>query len=170
MKIRILPIVLVILFLGLQEISAQAEMQVKKIRADVAAINKNIAGYKQTKKDVEEISLEGTEAVFYSSGADLKKTTARIYGESFNAVTEIYYNADMPIFIYEKLNKYDKPIGASKSPKIGNSEEKRIYMVDRQIVKILVGKKEIKPTDERFEELKKSFSDLSDKLFAAFKQ
>ena len=170
MKTKFLTILLAILIFGLQNIAAQTETQIAKIRAEVAVINKNVAKYKKTTKNVDGISLEGTEAKFYSLGANLKKTTAKIYGESFNATAEIYYKDNTPIFIYEKLNKYDKPIGDGNTyPKVVSVEQKRIYYVDGQIIKILVGKKEIKSTDEKFEELKKEFLDFSNTLLEAFK-
>ena len=95
------PLILVFIF-GVSAF-AQTEAQVTKIRAAVTAINKNAAKYKKTTKSVEGISLEGTEATFFSSGAALKKTTAKVYGEMFNATVEIYYDGNMPIFIYQKL-------------------------------------------------------------------
>ena len=167
MKTKFFTILLAILIFGLQNVSAQTEMQIAKIRVSVAAINKNAAKYKKAVKNVDGISLEGTEATFYSLGADLKKTTTKIYGEMYNATAEIYYRGNVPIFVYQKLNKYDKPLNLS--PKIAKVEETRVYYVDGQIVKILVGKKEVKSTDEKFEELKKEFSAFSDDLFKAFK-
>lgn len=168
MKIRVFIILFAALIFGLQDVSAQTAAQIAKIRAKVSVINKNMAKYKMVKRDVEGISLEGAEAKFYSSGAALKKTTVKIYGETYNAVAEIYYEDSKPIFIYEKRNKYDKPFNLS--PKVISVEETRTYYVDKQIVRMLIGKKEIKASNEMFEEKKKEFSDLADKLFAAFNQ
>ena len=167
MKTKFFTILLTILIFGLQNVSAQTEIQITKIRVSVATINKSAAKYKKSVKNVEGISLEGTEATFYSLGADLKKTTAKIYGEMYNATAEIYYRSNVPIFIYQKLNKYNKPFNLS--PKVASVEETRVYYVDGQIIRILVGKKEVKSTNEKFEELKKEFSAFSDDLFKAFK-
>lgn len=170
MKIKFLTIIFAVLIFGFQNAFAQTESQIAKIRAEVAAINKNIAKYKRTKKDIEGISLEGTQATFYSSSGKLKKTMAKMYGESYNAVAEIYYAGDAPIFIYEKLNKYNQPIGTTKTLKVASVEETRIYYVDGQIVRMLVGKKQIKPTDEKFAETSKEYSGISEALFEAFKK
>jgi hypothetical protein len=166
MKIKLL-ILIIVLCLGFQTVSAQTEKQVTAIRAEVAGINKNVTKYKKTTKSVEGISLEGTEGIFYSSGADLKKVTAKIYGEMYRATAEIYYKNNVPIFVYQKLSKYDKPFNLS--PKIARVEQMRVYYVDGQIIRILVGKKEIKPTDEQFEDRKKEFDGFGDEFFKAFK-
>lgn len=170
MKTKFLLILLVTLIFGLQIISAQenTENQIVRIRTEVAAINKNAGKYKKMRKSVEGISLEGTKAVFYSSGGALKKTTAELYGEMFKATAQIYYDGNMPIFIYQKMNKYDKPFNLS--PKVSSTEEIRIYYANEQIIRILVGKKEIKSGDEKFEELKKEFQGFSDELLKAFKK
>jgi hypothetical protein len=169
MKTIALAIPFIAIILGFQNAFAQTEPQISKIRARVAAINKNIGKYKKTVRDVDEISLEGTQATFYSAGSDLQKTTAKIYGESYNAVAEIYYEKNIPIFIYEKLNKYDRTIGETNAPKIVSVEETRIYYVEGRIVKMLAGKRAIKPADEKFEETSREFSEIAKKLFEAFK-
>ena len=165
MKFNILKITVLLLFV--QTGFGQITKQITQIRGEVATINKNAAKYKKAVKNVDGISLEGTEATFYSLSGDLKKSAAKIYGEMYNATAEIYYQSNVPIFIYQKLNKYNKPFNLS--PKVASVEETRVYYVDGQIVKILVGKKEVKSTDEKFEELKKEFSSFADDLFKAFK-
>ena len=165
MKFNILKIAVLLLFA--QTVFGQTTKQITQIRGEVATINKNAAKYKKVVKNVEGISLEGTEATFYSLSGDLKKATAKIYGEMFRATAEIYYKNNVPIFIYQKLNKYNKPFNLS--PKTTRVEQTRVYYVDGQIIKILVGKKEIKSTDEQYEELKKEFDGFGDDLFKAFK-
>lgn len=167
MKKNLFVLVFIVVFAGLTVFS-QSKDEIAKIRAEVNLINKNLKNYARTTKDVEGISLEGTEAKFYTSGKGLKKIEAKIYGESYNATAEIYYSGDTPIFIYQKFNKYDVPIGASSAPKIVSTEETRAYYVDKRIVRLLSGKNEVKPSNEKFEEMKKDFEDFSNKLFAAY--
>lgn len=156
-------LVLIFVLSGLTVFS-QSVKEITKIRAEVGSINKNLKKYARQTKDVEGISLEGTEATFYTSGTQLKKIEAKIYGESYNATAEIYYSGAAPIFIFQKLNKYDFPIGASRSPKIASTEETRAYFVNRQIVRLLIGKNEIKSSNEKFEEMKKDLENLSNTL------
>lgn len=167
MKIR-LSLTLLFVILGFQNVFAQTQSQIAGIRTEVAAINKNISKYKLAKKNVDEISLEGTEATFYSAKRNLKKIAAKIYGETYNAVVDIYYEGDKPIFIYQRLNKYDKPFNLS--PKTVEIEETRVYLINEKIVKLLVGKKELKFADQKFNEIKADFDELSRKLFKAFKE
>lgn len=170
MRRKILLFLVLICGFSQLTVFAQNEKEVAKIRAEVNLINKNLESYTRKTKNIEGLSLEGAEAVFYTSGTGLKKIMVKMYGESYNATAEIYYNGNVPIFIYQKFNKYDLPIGATKSPKIVNVEETRVYYTNERIVRILVGKEKIKSMDEKFEDLKKNFDDFSEKLFKAFRQ
>lgn len=146
-------------------IFAQTDKQITAIRAEVAAINKAAAKYKKKTKDVEGISLEGTEATYYVSGKGLKKIVARIYGESFNATGEFYYQGEELIFAFVKHNKYDRPLGASgRSPKVVRTEEQRFYFTGGNLIRLLVGKKQLKPDDERYDQLKDEAVGTADEL------
>lgn len=169
MKNKLLTILFIALIFGIQNGFSQTKSQITKIRADVAAINKDAAKYKKTKRDVEGISLEGAEATYFSLGENLKKTTAKIYGETYNADAEVYYENNKPIFIYQKLNKYDMPISPTKSPKILSVEETRAYYADGEIIRILIGKNEMNPTDVKFAEVKDDLKEFSDTLYKVFK-
>ena len=167
MKKIFLSAVLLIL-LG-SSISAQnTEKQITAIRAEVAAINKSAAKYTKTTKDVEGISLEGTEATYYVSGRGLKKVVARMYGESYNAAGEYYYSGEELIFAFVRFNKYDRPIGSGKSPKIVKTEEQRFYFAGKNLIRLLIGKNELKPDDERYTELKDAVTGASDTLKKAY--
>lgn len=144
---------------------AQTENQIVKIRAEVAAINKAATKYKKTTKDVEGVSLEGTEAAYYHHAGDLKKITAKIYGESYNATGEFYYRGGELIFAFIKNNRYDVPIGGSgRAPKVVRTEEQRFYFADGELIRLLVGKKELKSTAERYVELKEQVVGISKAL------
>ena len=70
---------------------AQTEKEVVKIRAEVAAINKGAAKYQKKTKNIEDISLEGTEATYFTAGANLKKSPrkcmAKLTTEAANFIT-----------------------------------------------------------------------------------
>ena len=79
---------------------AQIDQDIKAIRAEVATINKSAAKYTKKTRNVDGISLEGTEATYYVSGKGLKKISAKMYGETYNATVEIYYSGEEMIFAF----------------------------------------------------------------------
>lgn len=169
MKLKIL-ILTVILLLSSQVLFAQTEKQIAAIRTKVSAINKSAPRYTKKTKDVEDISLEGTEATFFSSKNTLKKVTAKMYGESYRATGEFYFEFGKLIFAFIKHNQYDTQIGLEKAPKIVKTEERRFYFNDDGLVRLLIGKKELKAGDENFDELKDSAISIGDKLQEAYRE
>jgi hypothetical protein len=143
---------------------AQTKGAVAKIRAEVAAINKAAAKYKKTTRDVEGVSLEGTQAAYYASGRNLRKITAQIYGETYRATGEFYYQGENLIFAYLKRNLYDTQTGMIPPPKIIRVEEQRFYFSNGKLIRLLHGKKELKQGDAEFSELKDAVTDISSKL------
>jgi len=142
---------------------AQTEKEIVKIRAEVAAINKGVSKYTKTTKDVEDVSLEGTEATFYHSAKNLKKITAKMYGETYNQTGEFYYQNGELIFAFIKRNQYDTQIGMDAPPKVVSTEERRFYFANGELIRMLVGKKELK-TGEKYSELKDEIISVSGKL------
>ncbi|MCD9185619.1 MAG: hypothetical protein LUM44_04250 [Pyrinomonadaceae bacterium] len=169
MKWKLL-IVTAIFILSSQIVFAQTEKQITAIRAKVAAINKGAKNYTKKNKDVEDISLEGTEATFYSSRLSLKKVTANMYGETYKATGEFYYENGKLIFAFVKHNQYDTQIGMAKAPKVVRVEERRYYFGDDGLIRLLVGKKELKAGDENYDELKDSAISIGEKFQEAFRQ
>lgn len=143
---------------------AQTEKEIVKIRAEVAAINKGVSKYTKTTKDVEGISLEGAEATYYRSAKNLRKITAKMYGETYNATGEFYYADGELIFAYLKHNQYDTQIGLDKPPKVIRVEEQRYYFANGDLIRLLIGKKELKSGDERHSRLKEEIISISSKL------
>lgn len=147
---------------------AQTADQIKQIRAEVNLTNKNAAKYKKTTKDVEGISLEGTEATYFVLGKGLKKVTAKMFGETYNASVEIYFSGEEMIFAFLKENRYDTQIGMNPPPKVVKSEERRFYFSGGELIRLLVGKTEVKSGSENYRELKEQIDDISAKLKAAY--
>ena len=169
MKTKLL-ILTIATFIGIQTVFAQSvEKQIVAIRAEVTAINKNAKSYKKTTKDVEGVSLEGTEATYFVSGKGLKKITAKIYGESYNATAEYYFQGEDLIFVYEKMNKYNGTVGMSNL-KVVKVEESRMYFSDGKMIRHLLGKKQIKAGSTEFDEKAYSTMEISDTLKRAFTQ
>ena len=144
--------------------SAQTEKDIVKIRAEVVAINKGAAKYTKTTKDVEDISLEGTEATYFRSAGNLRKITAKMYGETYNSTSEFYYRSGELIFVFLKRNQYDTQIGLDTPPKVASIEEQRFYFAGGKLIRLLVGKKELKSGDEKYSELKDEILSIAGKL------
>jgi hypothetical protein len=151
MKTKYILLIIVIIF-GLNTAFAQTAKQVTAIRNEVNLINKNAGSYTKTTKDVEGISLEGTEATYFVSGDNLKKITAKSYGETYKATTELYYQADKLIFVYRKFESYDTQIGMNPPPKVVSTKESRFYFANGKMIKFLDGKISVKNTTKFWED------------------
>lgn len=146
-------------------VKAQSKNEVAKIRSEVAAINKGVSKYRKKTINVEGISLEGAEASYYYAAKDLKKITAKMYSETYNAAGEFYYRNGKLIFAFVKLNKYDFPLSSTgKAPKVVSVEEQRFYFSDESLIRMLSGKKELKADDDKYQELKKGIIDTASKI------
>jgi hypothetical protein len=167
MKIKLL-ILTAALLLVFPTVFAQTKKEIASIAKQVNTINRNLKKYTKKKKDVDDISTEGAAATYYVSGRGLMKISARIYGETYNAVASVYYQGEEPIFIYFKLNKYDTQIGLEKPPQVVKFEEKRFYFSGEKLIKLLIGKKQIKSSDERFDDSKDEIVELAQKLKNAY--
>ena len=143
---------------------AQTEKQLAGISSEVAAINKSASKYKKTKKHVEDISLEGTEATYYQSGKNLRKITAKMFGESAYADGEFYYRDGHLIFAVLKRTNYSEPLGTGKKRKVMSVEEQSYYFANDKLIRLLIGKKALKSNDERYEQLKDDLISTADKL------
>lgn len=167
MKTKILILTVALLFC-FQNVFAQSEKEITSIRNQVGTINKNLRKYTKKTKDVEDISLEGTEAVYYASGKGLLKISAKMYGETYNAAGDFYYQGEELIFAYLKFNRYDTQIGLKKAPKVVKVEEKRFYFAGGDLIRLLVGKRQIKANSEVFNESKDEIIEISRKLKEAY--
>jgi hypothetical protein len=168
MKNKILVMAVAIFFLLPNIFAQNIEKQIVTIRTKVAAINKAAKSYRKKTKDVENISLEGAEAVYYISGKSLKKVVAKMYGETYNATGEFYYSGEELIFAFVKFNKYDTQIGVKPPPKVVTVEEQRLYFAGGELIRMLVGKSELKVDSERYAELKDEIIGISKKLQEAY--
>ena len=165
---KIFLLTLVVLTFGFSICAQTVEKQIAAISAEDAAINK--AGAKYTKKtmNVEGVSLEGTEATYYVSGKGLKKVAAKIYGESFQATLELYFQGEELIFAYQKTSRYKESIGSGKTPIVARTEETRSYFTGGKMIRFLNGKKQVKPETVEFDEQAYSTMEISDTFRRAF--
>lgn len=131
---------------------AQSEKQVAMIRADVQQINGASSKYGKKTKNVDDISTEGAAVTYYTSGKGIKKITAKIYGETGNTTNEYFYRGEELIFAFQKANYFDKPIDGGRAPKVIKVEEIRAYFEGGKCIRLLSGKKIVKPGTIEFDE------------------
>jgi hypothetical protein len=146
----------------------QDPKEITAIRREVALIEKNAARYDKKTKLVEGLSLEGTEATYFTSGRGLKKIAAKMFGESYRATVEIYYSGEEAFFIYQKLERYVMPIPDRGPVKIASFTEHRLYRRGTATIRLLQGKTKLTPGDTEFDEAEMQMVELADQLKAAF--
>lgn len=169
MKLKLL-ILTIAIFIATNAIFAQSvEKDIASIRTKVTAINNSAKKFTKKTKDVDGISLEGAQATFFSSRLSLKKVTAKMYGETYNATGEFYFENSKLIFAFIKHNQYDTQIGLDKPVKVVKVEERRFYFNNDGLIRLLVGKKELRNGDESYEELSQSAVSIGEKLLEAFR-
>ena len=133
-----------------QTLSAQTDKRVAAIRAKTLEINKPRKAYAKTKVDVPGISTEGAEAVIYRSGSEVKKITASIYGESFKAASEFYFDGGRLIFSFDKVSRFRMPM-PSKGPVVDRIELYRGYFDEGKMFRLTKDNKAVPTTDPEFE-------------------
>lgn len=156
------------IFLSAATVNGQVEKQIATIRADVNLINKNAPKYDKKVKNLEGVSLEGTEATYFVSGRGLKKIVAKIYGETFRSTAELFYSGEELIFAFHRLERYDTHIAAKPPPKVAKIEEIRLYRTGGNTIRILAGKTQLTPGDIQFTEAEYEIIELADLLKSAY--
>lgn len=142
---------------------SQTETNTSPIRKTVENINKNAKMSKTTVK-LENLSTEGGEATVFREKNQIRKIVAEIRGEMGYSITELYYQDEKPIFIYDREFRYEKPFG-----KVLKIIPTRFYFNGEKIVKILYAKREIFPEDKEYNEMRDRMISLSKTIFDAVK-
>ena len=143
---------------------AQVERQVASIRADVELINENAANFRRETRQVEGLSLEGAEAVYFVSRGQVKKANAKMFGETFRATAELYYKNGELIFAFQRLEKYDTHIAANPPPKVAQVFETRVYYSGGKAIRVIEDKKLLSPASSEFRAAEQGINDLSGKI------
>lgn len=143
MKRKILLLLIIIFAAAIPRAFAQTEADISQIRSDTLRTSKLLSTFKKETKFVDGISVEGTEATFYTSTAGLKMIHAEMAGETYYATVDFYYHDSGKLnFVYYKMSSYDTQIGMDPPPKIVNIEEKRLYYKDGKLIRRIVTKTE----------------------------
>ena len=66
------------------------------------------------------------------------------------------------------MNKYDTQIGMTPPPKVVRVEIERYYFAGGELIRVLKGKKVIKPADEEYTELKNGILEFEKGLKEAY--
>lgn len=157
----------VLLGLGMGILHAEEAALKPGIRAAVAEIEAGSARYKRETRQIDGLSLEGTEATYFSEGGALKKIAAKLYGETYNAVAELYYRDGAVIFVFQKVNRYDTQVGMNPPPKVVGTEEKRLYFSGGRMAALRIGQEDIAPPDIQWREAEEEITELASQLEAA---
>lgn len=84
---------------------------IARIRAEFAITQREAPGYRRTQHQVYDFSLEGGELDGFYRGRELRKLSARLYGETWQATEEYYFANGGLIFIHVVFQRYEQPFG-----------------------------------------------------------
>ena len=130
--------------------AAQTDKRVAAIRAKTVEINKPGKKYSKTTIDVPGISTEGAEAVILRSGKEIKKITATIYGETYKAASEFYFDDGKLIFSYDRVTRYRMPLPLKGPVRVLRVDQIRGYFDGGRMFKLLNGVKNVPEGDQEF--------------------
>jgi hypothetical protein len=104
---------------------------IASIKAQYAAINKNINRYRKVDKDLPGYSSEGGSLIAYFDGNSIKRIDAQFYGEMGLANEEYYYSNGRLIFVFRKESAYDRPLSGN----VVSTKENRFYFSDASLIR-----------------------------------
>jgi len=155
----------------------EKEKLVNEIRENFNQINK-IKKWSSIKNVELWDTAEGGEAKLYINTGEVRKIVIRRYGETFQSLQEYYLLDSKLSFVYEKIEKYNRPIYQDKKSmiEIGDNEmfdqkkskffESRKYFYNGNIIKRLNSRGHENPFDETtiIEDEKELLKDLNELL------
>lgn len=83
---------------------------IARIRALYAQIEREAPTYRRTTHDVWDFSLEGGELKGFYRGGELRKLSARLYGETWQGTEDYYFSGGRLVFIHVVHGRYDEPM------------------------------------------------------------
>jgi hypothetical protein len=118
---------------SLQAADPALEEKIKSIRAKHAEIEKPLKDCRQVKRDLPGESTEGGELTGYFDESNLRKLSAKFFGETGKALEEYYFAENQLIFVLRVESHYTKPMsGVTK-----NKTEQRFYFADGKLIRWL---------------------------------
>lgn len=146
--------------------ASNTDKKVSTIRADVAAINRSLPKYRKTTEIVLELSAEGVEATYQTSGTSIRKIDATVYGETQQARIALYFKNGQLIFAFDQRSFYEGGLG---SP-IARREERRLYFSGGVVIRVLIGTTPLPSGDEEFGPLVEQIQELSQELRKSYEE
>jgi hypothetical protein len=104
---------------------------IARVRARVAAIEREATGYRRTTHDLQDFSLEGGELTGLYRGRELRKLAARLFGESWRGTEEYYFSGGRLVFIHVVHERYDEPM----SGRVAVTLEHRFYFDGGRLIR-----------------------------------
>jgi hypothetical protein len=104
---------------------------IARIRARVAAIEREAPGDRRTAHDLYGFSLEGGELRGLYRGRELRKLEARLLGETWRGTEEYYFSGGRVIFIHVVHERYREPM----SGRVASTIEHRFYFDGGRLIR-----------------------------------
>ena len=112
---------------------AAVEEKIKSIRAKYAEIEKELKDCREVKRDLPGESAEGGELTGYFNKSNLRKLSAKFFGETGKALEEYFFAENQLIFVLRVESHYTKPM----SGVVKNKTEQRFYFADGKLIRWL---------------------------------
>lgn len=110
---------------------------IARIRAEFAATEREAPRYRRTEHDLYEFSLEGGELHGFYRGRELRKLSARLYGETWQASKEYYFANGGLIFVHVVFYRYEQPFGEGG---VQWKTEHRLYFDRGRLIRRIVAR------------------------------
>jgi hypothetical protein len=104
---------------------------ITRIRAVFTEVQRDTARYRHTKHGLYNFSLEGGELDGYYDGAELRKLTAELSGETGRQSEEFYFSGGRLVFIHVVRERYDRPMSGRVRVRI----EHRLYFDNDRLIR-----------------------------------
>jgi hypothetical protein len=118
---------------SIQAADSPVEGKIKSIRAKYGEIENALKDYRQVKRDLPDESAEGGELTAYFKASNLRKLSAKFFGETGKALEEYYFAENELIFVLRVESRYTKPM----SGVVKNRTEQRFYFADGKLIRWL---------------------------------
>ena len=132
-------------------LNASSIKTIDDIRKNFSEIRKNISSMSKEKKDLDELSTEGVEAIIYRQNGKIKLIELNAYMEMGIEKDEYYFKDGKVFFVYTKEENFNAPPTTKffDESKIEISEN-RYYFIDNKLVKWLKDKDVVPPSSKDY--------------------